>query len=86
MPRPLANVIHFPGPPQTASITSRTLLFFITGNPGLIEYYRTFLSLVHDQLTPANGDDRIFDIYGANLVGFETGDARSAVQRRDGWE
>jgi len=46
-------------------------IFFITGNPGLIGYYHTFLSLLSDRL--ASDSETSFQIYGHSLAGFELG-------------
>jgi len=45
--------IYFP--PESPSISEKDgstkyLTFMITGNPGLIEYYRTFLGYLNEQL------------------------------------
>ncbi|KAG9646825.1 hypothetical protein KCU95_g18301, partial [Aureobasidium melanogenum] len=45
------------------------LVFFITGNPGLIEYYRTFLTLCFDSLR-ANHSNHHIKIAGTSLRGF----------------
>ncbi|KAF7881026.1 uncharacterized protein EAF02_006917 [Botrytis sinoallii] len=54
------------------------LIFFITGNPGLIGYYSTFLSLLNDLLSssPTKNSDT-YHIFGQSLAGFETDDAHS---------
>lgn len=54
---------------------SYTLIYFITGNPGLISYYGAFLRTLHQLLskgqhTSSNSSDLIH-IYGRNLAGFE---------------
>ncbi|KAF5873561.1 uncharacterized protein Bfra_005024 [Botrytis fragariae] len=54
------------------------LIFFITGNPGLIGYYSTFLSLLNDLLSssPTKNSDT-YHIFGQSLAGFETDDVPS---------
>lgn len=48
------------------------LIFFITGNPGLIGYYDIFLNILHDRLqSSAESSGRVFHIYGRSLAGFE---------------
>lgn len=55
----------------TQTLGSKTLLlFFITGNPGLIEYYRTFLTLCFNSLRKKHSARRI-KITGTSLRGFE---------------
>ena len=60
------------------SRTSLTLIFFITGNPGLISYYKTFLDLIWKGVA----NDAI--VAGVSLAGFErnvkSNDALSRVE------
>ncbi|KAI4723686.1 hypothetical protein E4T48_00268 [Aureobasidium sp. EXF-10727] len=53
----------------TSTSTESLLVFFITGNPGLIEYYRTFLTLCFDSLR-TNYPDRHIKVAGTSLRGF----------------
>lgn len=56
---------------------SHHLIYFITGNPGLIAYYDTFLRTLHDLLpnpTAASADSNVFHIYGQSLAGFDGDD------------
>ncbi|SMQ53327.1 unnamed protein product [Zymoseptoria tritici ST99CH_3D7] len=48
----------------------RLLIFFICGNPGLIEYYRAFLEEIQHQLQ-ADGQAKNVILYGASHDGFE---------------
>ena len=43
----------------------------ITGNPGLISYYTTFLSTLHILLSAKKSNPDVFQIYGQSLAGFE---------------
>ncbi|KAL9625348.1 MAG: hypothetical protein Q9160_000411 [Pyrenula sp. 1 TL-2023] len=58
---------------QESQPTPARLVFFISGNPGLIGYYHTFLSLLSDGLY--NSDSKAhapaYFIYAASLGGFE---------------
>lgn len=47
------------------------ILFFITGNPGLIGYYRRFLTVVHTNVSVASPQAGLA-VYGKSLGGFET--------------
>ena len=58
----------------------KLLVFFITGNPGLIGYYQTFLTLCYDSLRSKYNDHSIH-IYGSSLAGFEV---EAATLRRPG--
>lgn len=49
------------------------LVFFITGNPGLIEYYRTFLTLCFDSLRTKYSNHHI-KVAGTSLRGFRVQD------------
>lgn len=57
---------------SASSSYNSLLIFFITGNPGLIEYYRTFLTLCFDSLR-ANYSDRHIKVAGTSLRGFGVG-------------
>ncbi|KAI9646049.1 hypothetical protein NHQ30_005487 [Ciborinia camelliae] len=51
------------------------LIFFITGNPGLIGYYATFLSTLNNLLSSSSTkDSNTFHVFGQSLAGFETDD------------
>lgn len=57
--------------------TQHVLIFFVTGNPGLIDYYEPFLSTLRSLLdkTPCSGSRPLaFHIYGRNLAGFDDSD------------
>jgi Lipid-droplet associated hydrolase len=50
------------------------LIYFITGNPGLIGYYDTFLNTLHTLLSQSTGkssETDVVSIYGQSLAGFE---------------
>lgn len=48
------------------------LIFFITGNPGLISYYSTFLSTLHHLLeSRPDTQTNVFHIFGRSFDGFE---------------
>ena len=55
----------------------RSLIFFIPGNPGLVDYYIPYLSTLRNLLNETEtrtGYTRLFDIYGQNLIGFADAD------------
>ena len=74
----LSASIHL-HPPNSSStrVASRTyLIYFVTGNPGLIEYYRLFLSHLYALLSITKSPSVIeFQVYGRSLSGFEVGAA-----------
>ena len=51
--------------------SKRVLIYFICGNPGLIQYYRDFLYYLYGMLNHDNGKIE-FEIFGESLAGFET--------------
>ncbi|PQE13595.1 major facilitator superfamily transporter protein [Rutstroemia sp. NJR-2017a BVV2] len=56
----------------SSSSPTYNLIFFITGNPGLISYYEPFLSTLHAHLSSSNTPH--YHIFGQSLAGFETHD------------
>jgi hypothetical protein len=80
MPCPqLSSVIHLWDPDAKISRSRRGagttyIVFFITGNPGLVEYYRTFLTHLYGLLstsTAVSHESVAFQVYGRSLAGFE---------------
>lgn len=59
------------------------LIFFITGNPGLIEYYRVFLSRLYSSLSssPSLRNARI-RVFGRSLSGFDVGRSQDGAAAR----
>ncbi|KAK2630253.1 hypothetical protein QTJ16_001073 [Diplocarpon rosae] len=56
-------------PKSTSSSVSHHLIYYITGNPGLIGYYNTFLQSLHP-LLGASDPQVIYHIHGQSLAGF----------------
>lgn len=52
----------------------RWLIYFVTGNPGLVGYYDLFLSHLHFLLTahPTLAPRHAFEVFGRSLSGFES--------------
>jgi pimeloyl-ACP methyl ester carboxylesterase len=75
MASPPASLIHLRTPPEPGKKSaSRTyIIYFVTGNPGLVEYYRTFLTHLYGLLSQNTASDRDveFQVYGRSLSGFE---------------
>ncbi|KAL2074367.1 hypothetical protein VTL71DRAFT_8145 [Oculimacula yallundae] len=57
-------------PTTTSPSSSHHLIFFITGNPGLIGYYNTFLHSLHNILNSFQDNQNIYHIHGQSLAGF----------------
>jgi hypothetical protein len=53
------------------------LIFLVTGNPGLISYYDTFLRTLHELLSEKKSETGVFHIFGQSLAGFEDNDSPS---------
>ncbi|KAL4870382.1 hypothetical protein BDV12DRAFT_61290 [Aspergillus spectabilis] len=66
-------------PPPSTSSPWPTTIYFITGNPGLISYYHTFLSLLGAKLSTTSGSDPIH-IVGHSLAGFELDSAKDGTR------
>lgn len=64
-----SRITHIPDPSKATEASSYHLMFFITGNPGLISYYTTFLYTLHNLL--GNDPSNLFHIYGQSLAGFD---------------
>lgn len=59
-------------PESESSKASHHLIYFITGNPGLIGYYNHFLSTLNKLLSENfSKSSEIFHIHGQSLAGFE---------------
>lgn len=58
--------------PPSESDQKRVLIFFVPGNPGLIEYYRHFLDILRTQLNDqVSTTSTQYYISGASLAGFD---------------
>lgn len=74
---------------QAVQETTLNVVFFITGNPGLIAYYRPFLSLLVEGLEKRDSPRKQVVVAGFSLGGFEVdgdgdGDPRAAKQDSKG--
>lgn len=60
------------------------IIFFLPGNPGLIEYYRTFLTHLYGLLhSTSSSFPRIdFQVYGRSLAGYEVDVSETAILKR----
>lgn len=70
MVRTIRRVPSSPSPTAT-----HHLIFFVTGNPGLISYYDSYLSTLHGLLDAQAGGDKAWHIYGQSMLNFEDDDA-----------
>ncbi|KAF2446045.1 hypothetical protein P171DRAFT_251282 [Karstenula rhodostoma CBS 690.94] len=78
-PLPASQIhLHDPSPTQTKRAY---IIYFITGNPGLIEYYRTFLTHLYGLLTQSSPPSTSFHVFGRSLSGFEA--STSTTEKKD---
>lgn len=60
--------------PTSKSGRHKYLIFFVPGNPSLVEYYRTFLTHLHALLSSSSFEEFCeIRIFGETLAGFECG-------------
>lgn len=60
--------------PNAHECSKHLLVFFVTGNPGLVHYYNEYLSTVsnyRDRITSKNSNTALH-IYSCSLAGYET--------------
>jgi hypothetical protein len=63
----------------------RYVIFFVCGNPGLIEFYHSYLSYLYAILAKENPSDKVVvEVYGRSLGGFEIN--ASSTPRRKWWQ
>lgn len=74
-PKIPSSTIHLLSPPEPGkkSAARTYIIYFLPGNPGLIEYYRTFLTHLYGLLSrdTASNRDVEFQVYGRSFSGFE---------------
>src|ERR1700753_3511103 len=82
-PAPLQDSIHLRNPRRSPT-TRRYLIFVLTGNPGLIEYYRPFMMHLFASLSAAaQSDDSVeFQVCGYSMQGFEIASAPTYLRGR----
>ncbi|KAF9734168.1 hypothetical protein PMIN06_010427 [Paraphaeosphaeria minitans] len=78
-----ASQIHLHDPSAT-QVKRAYIIYFITGNPGLIEYYRTFLTHLYGLLTQSSPSTTSIHVFGRSLSGFEAGTATENQGNGDG--
>lgn len=72
--------------PPADDAGKRVLIFFIPGNPGLVEYYRHFLDIIRRQLNDrVSHTDTQYYISGASLAGFDvSSESRQTPATKEG--
>ena len=61
------------------------LIYFVCGNPGLIEYYSDFFNCLRGLLKTSEGGTA-YDIYGRNLLGFSDDDHEPFGSDNEPWD
>lgn len=64
--------VSFPSSRQSTA-KNHALIYFVPGNPGVIEFYNDFLRCLRAMLDKTE-NHTAYDIYGRNLLGFYDGD------------
>lgn len=82
MPPPPASQIHLHDPSATQAKRAY-ILYFITGNPGLIEYYRTFLTHLYGLLDQSSPPSTSIHVFGRSLSGFEAASTSTSELQED---
>jgi hypothetical protein len=80
-----ATAISLSCPPRTKH---KYLIFFLPGNPGVIEYYRTFLAHLHALLSSEKSPSILkyecdVQIVGETLAGFECGNNLPRIKKEE---
>ncbi|KAF2823990.1 hypothetical protein CC86DRAFT_468956 [Ophiobolus disseminans] len=89
MASPPASKIYLrtPAEPGKKAAQKTYIIYFLTGNPGLVEYYRTFLTHLYGLLShdTASNRDVEFQVYSRSLSGFEVDakDIKTYKYRKD---
>ncbi|KAJ4263001.1 hypothetical protein NW762_006614 [Fusarium torreyae] len=66
-------------------VKQKALIYYICGNPGLIEYYTDFLNILRGLLSKIE-KDTAYDIYGRNLFGFSDDDHEPFSSSNKPWD
>ncbi|KAH7141242.1 hypothetical protein B0J13DRAFT_556470 [Dactylonectria estremocensis] len=66
-------------------VKRHALIYFVCGNPGLIEYYSDFLNNLRGFLQTSEVETA-YDIYGRNLLGFSDDDHEPFEQGNEPWD
>jgi pimeloyl-ACP methyl ester carboxylesterase len=84
MPSSIFQSHHESGKPVAAG-HPRALVYFICGNPGLIDFYEDFLGILA-QLIRVSPVSRAYDVYGRDLLGFSDDDHEPFSQQNLPWD
>lgn len=78
-----SDIIDLPHAGTIQAHSPNYLIFFITGNPGLIEYYRVFLSRLYSSLSSSSSlrNARI-RVFGRSLSGFDVSGSQDGAAAR----
>lgn len=87
-PPPASKIyLRTPTEPGKKANQKTYIIYFLTGNPGLVEYYRTFLTHLYGLLShdTASNRDVEFQVYSRSFSGFEVDakDIKTYKYRKD---
>jgi pimeloyl-ACP methyl ester carboxylesterase len=84
-----APKIHLRTPPEPGKkAAARTyLIYFMPGNPGLIEYYRDYMTHLYGVLSRGGATDRSveYQVYGRSFSGFEAAERELNTNKYHGY-
>ena len=79
----VADSYFLPSPSSSENSGDQYHIILVPGNPGLISYYRSFLSILHSNLNSA-GQSRGANVFGCSLAGFEVRDRKLSFEKKGG--
>ncbi|UKZ58216.1 hypothetical protein TrVGV298_012083 [Trichoderma virens] len=85
---PIISLLAKPRPRGVRPYQRHGLIYFICGNPGLVNYYAVFLDCLRGMLDAADegSGGTAFDIYGRNLLGFSDDDHEPFSNTNEPWD
>lgn len=79
----VADSYFLPSPSSSEGSGDQYHIVFVPGNPGLISYYRSFLSILHSSLNSSE-QTRGANVFGCSLAGFEVRDRKLSFEKKGG--
>jgi hypothetical protein len=85
---PVISLLAKPRQRDAQPYQKHGLVYFICGNPGLVNYYVTFLECLRGMLDAADegSGGTAYDIYGRNLLGFSDDDHEPFSETNVPWD
>ncbi|PON25099.1 hypothetical protein TGAM01_v206180 [Trichoderma gamsii] len=85
---PVISLLAKPRQRGAQPYQKHALIYFICGNPGLVNFYVTFLECLRGMLDAADegSGGTAYDIYGRNLLGFSDDDHEPFSETNQPWD